>query len=213
MHVVLVIVVTLVISMDTLSTSQQTIDSDYDDVVKERRKREPLGNPDVDLTSRVVNQGMSEGMENPSQHRADIRSYKAYEQKQPHDDMFESKRGGNQPKSSGRKNKNKGSSKRPKPPSKPRGDQSDSQGQDDMKNVHHGSMNYHGETDSPVFSVDGEDLPETSNFVEGRFTFGSSDSPFGIYNPRYNCFERFPRNYFLGVSSICQAERMRSRII
>lgn len=211
MHFVLVIVVTLVISIDTLSTSQQTTDSGYD-VVIERRKREPPGNPDVDITSLGEAPGMSKGMENPSQHTADLRSYKAYEQKQPHEDMFESKRGRTRPKSFNRKNKNK-DSRRPKPPSKPRGDQSDSQEEEDMKNMHHGSMNHQGGSESPVLGGEDENLPDTTSFVEGRFTYGSSDSPFGIYNPRYNCFERFPRNYFLGVSSICQEERMRSRFL
>lgn len=211
MHFVLVIVVTLVISMDTLSNSQQTTDSGYD-VVIERRKREPLGTPDVDLTSLDETPGISEGKENSSQHTADLRSYKGYEQNQPREDKFESKRGRKRPKSFYRKNKKKGSRK-PKPPSKPRGDQSNSQEENNMKNMHHGSKNYHGSSEPPVSGSEEEDLPETTSFVEGRFTYGSSDSPFGMYNPRYNCFERFPRNYFLGVSSICQEERMRSRLL
>lgn len=211
MHFVLVIVVTLVISMDTLSNSQQTTDSGCDNV-KERRKREPLGTPDVDLTSLDETPGISEGKENPSQYTADLRSYRAYEQNQPQEDKFESKRGRKRPKSFYRKNKKKGSRK-PKPPSKPRGDQSNSQEENNMKNMHHGSKNYYESSEPPVSGSEEENLPETTSFVEGRFTYGSSDSPFGMYNLRYNCFERFPRNYFLGVSSICQEERMRSRLL
>ena len=42
-----------------------------------------------------------------------------------------------------------------------------------------------------------------------KYEKGYEKSPFGNYDPRNQCFERSPRNFFLRVSSKCQSQRIR----
>lgn len=72
-----------------------------------------------------------------------------------------------------------------------------------MKNMYYGLKNYYGSLELFVLGSEEEDLFVIISFVEGRFIYGSFDLLFGMYNLRYNCFERFLRNYFLGVFFIC----------
>ena len=188
-----VALLTLVIATATPSTSEESPAENADLLINGQIWPDEVGLESRDVANNQSNQQVSEAVDDTK--LMTVRSYKMYKSHQkPHNDYYRGKPGRKQPKyHKGR------SATAPTREGTEQGDSPDPVKNDDS------TTDAREPGESPISespqSTDGKGLI--------KYEKGYEKSPFGNYDPRNQCFERFPRNFFLRVSSKCQSQRIR----
>ena len=190
-----VALVTLVIATATPSTSEETLAENVNLLINGQIWPDEVGLESRDVANNPSNQEVSEAVDDTK--LMTVRSYKMYKSHLPHNDYYRGKPGRKQPKYH---KYHKGRSATA--PTRQGTEQGDSPApvKNDVS-----TTDAREPVESPI-----SESPQSTD-VKGlvKYEKGYEKSPFGNYDPRNQCFERSPRNFFLRVSSKCQSQRIR----
>ncbi|XP_022336070.2 uncharacterized protein LOC111132539 [Crassostrea virginica] len=211
-----VALVTLVIATATPSTSEETLAENVNLLINGQIWPDEVGLESRDVANNPSNQEVSEAVDDTK--LMTVRSYKMYKSHLPHNDYYRGKPGRKQPKYHKYHKYHKGrSATAPTRQGTEQGDSPDPV-KNDVSTTDAREPDSTTDAREPDSTTDAREPVESpisespqSTEVKGlvKYEKGYEKSPFGNYDPRNQCFERSPRNFFLRVSSKCQSQRIR----
>ena len=208
-----VALVTLVIATATPSTSEEILAENVNPLINGQIWPDEVGLESRDVANNPSNQEVSEAVDDTK--FMTVRSYKMYKSYLPHNDYYRGKPGRKQHKY--HKYHKGRSATAPTRQGTEQGDSPDPV-KNDVSTTDAREPDSTTDAREPDSTTDAREPVESpisespqSTDVKGlvKYEKGYEKSPFGNYDPRNQCFERSPRNFFLRVSSKCQSQRIR----